>query len=169
MTPEEKSAYEALRFIMPELEKRSLRWVITGGFACYVYGVPRKLTDIDIDIDTSKDTAAFKDLFACVSAHITQPLIHFVDQNNDNYNFEITVAGQLIDICPMAELKVFDRNVAKYVAFYDGFPASEEGDFFGLKLPLLSKELIIKNKEMYVWQRESDVADIAGLRALLPG
>jgi hypothetical protein len=38
MSPEQKGAYDALTFIMPELEKRALRWVITGGFACYVYG-----------------------------------------------------------------------------------------------------------------------------------
>src|SRR5262249_42576612 len=117
--------------------------------------------------DTSKDAGAFKDLLAAMSAHITQPLIHFVDQNNDNYNFEITVAGQLIDICPMAELKVYDRNAAAYVAFYNGFPPTEVGVFFGLRLPLLAKQLIIKNKEMFAWQRESDVTDIAGLRALL--
>jgi hypothetical protein len=64
-------------------------------------------------------------------------------------------------------VKVFDRNVAAYVAFYEGFPATEKGDFFGLELPLLSKELIIKNKQMYVRQRESDLSDIAGLSALL--
>jgi hypothetical protein len=167
MTPEQKGSYDALTFIMPELEKRGLRWLIGGGFACYVYGIPRKLTDIDIDIDTSKDAAAFKDLLATVDPYITQPLIHFVDQNHDNYNFEITVAGQLMDICPMAEVKVFDRNASAHVAFYEGFPATEEGDFFGLKLPLLSKQLIIKGKEMYPWQRETDLSDITGLRALL--
>lgn len=59
MTPEQQKAHEALSFIIPILDKLNLRWCITGGFACYAYGVPRNLTDIDIDIEVSKDDPAF--------------------------------------------------------------------------------------------------------------
>ena len=68
----------------------------------------------------------------------------------------------------MADLKIFDQQAGDYVPFYkDGFPTVEVVNFFGLDLSLLSKRLIIKNKQMLVWQRSSDHADIEGLKALL--
>lgn len=165
MTPEQQKAHEALSFIIPILDKLNLRWCITGGFACYVYGVPRNLTDIDIDIEVSKDDPAFAEFLKLVESRITSPLEHFVDQNYDNYNVEVM---EILDICPMTEMDVFNQEAGKYENFYkDGFPDIETVDFLEFKLPLLSKELIIKNKEMLVWQRESDFSDIAGLKQML--
>lgn len=164
MTPEEKRAVDALNLIIPILEKYKFSWVITGGFACYVYGVKRPITDIDIDVDTSKDSPEFKSLMNDLRESISQPLEHFVDQNYDNYNFETTINGRVIDICPMKEMNVFDKDKNAFVHFYEnGFPSFETKDFFGIKLPILSKELIVKNKEMLVWKRESDLKDIESL------
>lgn len=167
-TEKDKKALAALNLITPLFTKRNFRWCITGGFACYVYGVKREITDIDIDIDTTMDSPEFQYFLKELAPHITQPLEHFVDQNYDNYNFEITVDGQVVDICPMTEMKVFDKSHGAYIPFYEkGFPAIETVVFFGLELPLLSKELVIKNKEMLVWQRKSDLKDIEGLKTLL--
>lgn len=165
MSPEQQKAHEALSFIIPILEMLNLRWCITGGFACYVYGVPRNLTDIDIDIEVSKDDPAFAEFLRLVESRITSPLEHFVDQNYNNYNVEV---AEILDVCPMAEMDIFNKEIGGYENFYkDGFPDIEAVDFLGFKLPLLSKELIIKNKEMLVWQRESDFSDIAGLKKIL--
>ena len=167
-TPEKERAIGALNFVIPILNKYHFRWVVTGGFATLVYGVDRSLTDIDIDINTSRNSPEFKSFLKEVEQFTTQPLEHFVDQNYDNYNVEITYQGQVLDICPMAEMNIFDKSSGKYENFYKGgFPEVEFVDFHGLELPLLSKELIIKNKEMLVWQRESDHRDVAGLRELL--
>lgn len=168
MSPDQKKAYEALSFIIPLFRERNFRWVITGGFACYVYGVKRNLTDVDTDIDTHKDSEGFQNFMTSLDSYISQPLEHFVDQNYDNYNFEVTIEGQIVDICPMAEMKIKNKETDEYEPFYkNGFPKIELVDFFGLTLALLAKELIIKNKEMLVWQRESDKKDIAGLQLLL--
>lgn len=165
MPPEINKALSALKFIIPILEKYNFRWVITGGFAAHVFGVKRPITDIDIDIDTTKDSDDFKKFLNELTPHITQPLEHFVDQNYDNYNFEIAVSGQVIDICPMKELCIYNQTALKYELFYNhGFPAHEIVKWNGLSLPLLAKELIVKNKEMLVWQRESDFKDIQELR-----
>lgn len=165
---ERLKAKEALAFIIPILDKYNFRWVITGGFAAYAYGVPRRLSDIDIDIETSKDEQRFGDFVTELTSYVTQPLEHLVDQNYDNYNFEITYNGQIIDICPMADLKIFYKERDAYEPFYkSGYPKIEEVNFEGIKLPLLAKELVIRNKEMLVWQRDSDNQDVAGLRALM--
>lgn len=161
-------AREALAFITPILEKYHFRWAITGGFAAYAYGVPRELSDIDIDIEISKDDPKFKQFVEELAPYTTQSLEHFVDQNYDNYNFEITYGEQVIDICPMTEMKIFNKEIGGYERFYrDGYPATEQVDFEGIKLPLLAKELVIKNKEMLVWQRDTDRRDIEGLKAFL--
>ena len=94
-------AKSALSFIVPILEKYNFKWVITGGFACYVYGVDRMLTDIDIDIDTSKDSNEFQEFYKELEEYLTQPLENFEDDNYNNFNFELTYNGQIIDICLM--------------------------------------------------------------------
>jgi hypothetical protein len=168
MTIREQQALSALTTIIPVLEKYGFKWVITGGFACYVYGVPRELTDIDIDIDISGADPRFQEFVKELEPYITQPLEHFVDQNYDNYNFALTINEQLVDVCPMKEMKIINTATGKYEPFYDkGFPETETGTFFGMELPLLSRELIIKNKEMLVLKRESDISDIAGLHMLI--
>ncbi len=85
--PERLKAKTALSFIIPLLEKYKFKWVITGGFACYVYGVDRLLTDIDIDIEASKDSQEFQKFYEDVKTFITQPLENFIDENYNNYNF----------------------------------------------------------------------------------
>lgn len=148
MTPEQQKAYDALAYIIPILEKFNFRWCITGGFACYVYGVPRNITDIDIDIEVSKNDPSFQEFLKVIEQNITSPLEHFVDQNYDNYNVGVL---NILDICPMAEMNIFIKEKAEYENFYkDGFPNIEIREFQGFKLPLLSKQLIIKNKEMLV-------------------
>jgi hypothetical protein len=161
-------AKSALSFIVPLLEKYNFRWVITGGFACYAYGVDRMLTDIDIDIDTSKDSNEFQEFYKELKAYITQPLENFVDENYNNYNFELTYDGQIIDICPMHELKIFNQNSNSYEDFYkDGFPKIEVTQFEGFDLPLLSKQAVIENKEMLTIKDEWQQRDIEELRKLL--
>lgn len=167
MREDRQKAKQALQFIIPILEKYGFKWCITGGFAAYAYGVPRNLTDIDIDIDADKDSEEFKSFLKDIESYVTSPFVHWQDQNYDNWNVEATYNGQLIDMCPMNVMLIFDKKTNQYEPFYkDGFPEIEEVDFEGLKLPLLSKRLVIKNKEMLVWQRDSDRRDIDGLRAL---
>lgn len=165
---ERKQASDALGFIIPILEKFNFRWVITSGFACYVYGVDRILTDIDIDIDISKDSAEFQQFLKEVEPCISQPLENFVDANYDNYNFELTYQGQIIDICSMAELKIFDQAQGVYLSFYkNGFPPVEMVEFEGFTLPLLSKRAVIANKEILTDKDEWQERDIRELRKLL--
>ena len=163
---EREKAKAALNFIVPILEKYGFRWVITGGFATLAYGVDRPLTDIDIDIDASKDDPKFQEFVAEVAPHTTQSLEHFVNDFYDNYNMEVTIGGVINDICPMPDLKIRNKETGEYEPFYDGYPEHEIVEFEGLQLPLLSKGLIIENKEM-IMRDEYDARDIAGLKALL--
>ena len=158
----------ALSFVIPLLKKYDFNWVITGGFACYVYGVDRLLTDIDIDIETSKDSQAFCAFYDDLKEFITQPLENFIDENYNNFNFEITYQNQILDICPMEELLIFNKATGTYDKFYkNGFPDIEHVDFERFTLPLLSKQSVIENKEMLTKKDEWQQRDIDGLRELL--
>ncbi len=162
------AAHSALQQVIPLLAQRNFKWVITGGFACYVYGVEREITDIDIDIDTTKDDPKFQSLLTELAPFITQHLLHYVDQNLDNYNFEATLFDVVIDICPMAELKLFSKVSQSYEPAYPkGYPDIKTVSFEGIDLPLLSKEWIIKDKQGLVWQRESDLHGIRALKQLI--
>lgn len=159
---EDQRALKALNFIIPILERYGFRWVITGGFATYMYGVDRPLTDIDASVEEKK----FQKFVEEVAPVTSQPLEHFVSEDYDNYNMELSVDGVILDLCPMAEMNVIDKQTHKPEWFYqDGFPEHEVVDFHGLKLPLLSKKLIIKNKEQ-LQRDEFDRRDIEGLKQL---
>jgi hypothetical protein len=143
---EYKNIKSALDYIIPLLEKHKFQYVITGGFACYVYGVDRLLTDIDIDINTSVDSDEFRRLLEEVKPFITQELINYIDNNYNNFNLELTVSGIVIDICPMDELLSYDSKLNKFTKYYsDGFPEIEQVNYAGYTLPLLSKSSIIEN------------------------
>lgn len=165
---ERQRAKSALAFIIPILEKYHFKWVITGGFACYAYGVDRMLTDIDIDIDTDKDSDTFYNFLEELKPYITQQLENFVDENYNNYNFELSYQGQIIDICPMANLKLFNQDTENYENLYkNGFPVVEETEFEGYTLPLLTKKAVIENKESLAKKDEWQERDIRELRKLL--
>lgn len=164
---ERLKAKTALTFIIPLLEKYKFKWVITGGFACYVYGVDRMLTDIDIDIEATKDSSEFQAFYEDVKTYISQPLENFIDENYNNYNFELTYQNQIIDICPMDELLIFNKETNDFDKFYkNGFPDIEHIDFEGFTLPLLSKQAVIENKEMLTKKDKWQQRDIDELRKL---
>jgi hypothetical protein len=168
MKKERASALKALQFIIPLLEKYKFKWIITGGFATYVYGVNRPITDIDIDIDISKDDPAFKSFLKDIKSITTQKLIHFKNEFYDNYNVEAEVDGQRLDICPAQQLKVINKSSGKYELIYSlfgGFPEPCIVVFQSLQLPLLPKELIIQNKQM-ITRDKWDLRDIEELQKL---
>lgn len=164
---ERLKAKTAISFIIPLLEKYKFKWVITGGFACYAYGVDRLLTDIDIDIEISKDSLEFQKFYEDVKTFVTQPLENFIDENYNNFNFELTYQNQIIDICPMDELLIFNKATGTYDKFYkNSFPEIELIDFEGFTLPILSKHAVIENKEMLTKKDKWQQRDIDELRKL---
>ncbi len=164
---EVESVLSALNFIIPVLERYGFRWVVTGGFATYVYGVDRPLTDIDIDVDLSVHDPEFQRFIEEMKPYMTQPLLHFVDQYYDDYSVELTIAGVVIDICPMREMNIKNNRTGEMVWIYkDGFPLTELVNFHGMRLSLLAKSLLIRDKTTLM-RDEFDQRDIDGLKKLL--
>ncbi len=166
VSPSLEQVINALHLIVPLLEKTGHRWIITGGFACYVYGVDRALSDIDIDVDCAHDDLAFVTLLNDLQDYITQPLMHLHSDDYDNYNVEATYDGVILDMCPGDNLKLFDPATGGYErAYKTGFPIATKITFHGFNLPLLSKDRIITQKQQL--QRPVDAFDIAALQKIL--
>lgn len=163
-----EKALKALKYITPLLDKYKFKWVLTGGFASYIHGAKRSITDIDLDIFASKDDEGFKKFLEEILPYSKDGLEHFQDTNYDNYSIEIDIEGQIIDICPTKELMIFSEKENKFISipFYTKSFKPVIKHFEGLELPLLSIENIIENKDMLKWKRQRDLDDIKKLRNL---
>src|SRR3989344_2348186 len=144
----EKKAITALKYVIPFIEKYGFKWCISGGFACYLYGVNRTIGDIDIDIETDKEDENFKKFVEDVKEFTTYPFQLWVDENYDNWVMEITIENQKLRICSTKNLKLFNKKSDKYDLFYKrGIPKPTIISFNGLKLPISPKEWVLKMKE----------------------
>ena len=160
--PTHAELLKALAFAVPLFDQTGLPWIITGGFACYVYGVERDLSDIDIDLDCGHAHPAFQSLLQTLEPFITMPLTHYTSDRYDNYNAEAVIDNTLFDFCSGDDLKVFDPATGRHELFYAaGFPQPVRVNFHGFNLPLLPPDLIIANKRQLM--RPIDITDIAGL------
>lgn len=167
MTPEER-AYSALRYVTPFLKKRRLKWLISGGFACYLYGVKRPIGDIDIDIEADKDDENFKKIIEDVKEFTKFPFQLWIDKNYDNWVMNVVVSGQVLSICSTKNLKFFNKKSGRYEVFYKkGIPDPEMIGFNDLQIPLLPKSLVIKMKEGLAKKKQIDKNDIVEMKKLI--
>ncbi len=167
MTPEER-VYNALKYITPLLKKHSLRWLISGGFACYLYGIKGPIGDIDIDVEASKDDIKFKLFVKDIKKFTTYPLQLWVDKNYDNWVMEVIVSKQKLSICPIKNLKLFNKTTSKYELFYkNSIPKPKTIIFRDLKLPTSPENWVIKMKERLAKKKQRDKDYIIGMRKLI--
>jgi len=87
----EENVAVALKYIIPFLKKYNFKGCISGGFACYLYGVNRPVDEIHIDIELDKDDKKFKSFIEDVKEFTTYSFQYYKDKNYDHYVMEITV------------------------------------------------------------------------------
>lgn len=167
----QKRAVPALKYIIPFLEKYNFRWCISGGFACYLYGVKRPISDIDIDIDieANKDNTDFKSFIQDVKEFTRFPFQHWitVDKNYDNWVMEVVVNGQVLSICTTENLKLLNK-AGEYELFYkNGIPDPIMVDFEDLKLPLAPKKSVLRMKQALAYKKAVDLIDISGMQKII--
>lgn len=165
-----EKAVAALRYIVPLLKKYNFRWCISGGFACFVYGVKRPIPDIDIDIEADKNDGKFRRFLDDIERFTTLPFQRWItnDKNYDNWVMEVTIQGQVLSICTTKNLKLLNRESGKYELFYKtGIPDPTIVAFEGLKLPLSPKEWVIKMKEALAKKKAIDNSDIRNMQRLV--
>lgn len=132
-------ATEALHWITDILRARGIPYQIAGGLAANVYGSPRPLNDIDIDVPDDHLAEIVPD----VREHIEFGPAHFVDDDWDLQLLTLNYHGQHIDLSGVDTVKVFDKAKGKWVDV-SGDPADAElHAVLGITVPVIKpKELI---------------------------
>lgn len=142
---------EDYKEILQILLNNEVKFLIVGAYAMGAYGYPRATGDFDIWVETSVENS--KKIYKSLS-EFGAPLSDITDKTfvEKGIVFQIGIAPRRIDI-----LTYIDG-----VNFSDAFQAKEEIELENLKLPFISKENLIKNKQ--ATGREKDKLDVKYLK-----
>lgn len=151
---DEKNTEAAFKWIVGLLQKHSIPFQISGGFAARLYGSQRDLNDIDIGIPDDR----FAELLPDVEGYITYGPAQYVDDQWDLKLMSLRYESQNIDIAGRTEIKFFDTSTQSWVPGYRDLLNSEIKEVFGLTVPVIPKEALIAYKKKLM--REVDTLDL---------
>ncbi len=154
---EERNTEAAFRWIVGLLQKHSIPFQISGGFAARLYGSKRELADIDIGIPDDR----FEELMPEVKEYITFGPAHFVDDRWDLKLMSLKYEGQKIDIAGRDAIKFFDMESNAWVPGHRDLVISEIKTVYGIAVPVIPKRSLIAYKRKLM--REVDLEDLEAL------
>lgn len=138
----EEKTKKALIWITDILNKHNISFQISGGFSAKIYGSPRPLNDIDIDIPEY----GFEKIVDEVKEYIVFGPEHYVDEKWDLMLMTLNYFGQEIDIGGSENLKIFDEKNNKWLPFPTDFNKVVYFVVAGIKVPVIPKEDLIEYK-----------------------
>ena len=106
-----KKALEALHWIIGLLEKYEIQYQIAGGFAAKLYGSPRSLNDIDIDIPDN----SFSAILSEITPYIIYGPARYKDGKWDCQLITLNYKGQEIDLTGSDTLKISNKDRTKWI------------------------------------------------------
>ncbi|MEK7586030.1 MAG: MazG-related protein [Patescibacteria group bacterium] len=154
---EEKNTEGAFRWIVGLLQKHSIPFQISGGFAARLYGSKRDLADIDIGIPDDR----FDDLYPEVKQYIIYGPEHYLDDEWDLKLMTLKYENQEIDIAGRDEVKIFDKSKKVWVPAHRDLTVSEDMEVYGIVVPVIPKKSLISYKSKIA--RDVDLEDIRQL------
>jgi len=157
MTDNDKTKV-ALFWISDILEIKKIPFQITGGLAAKIYGSPRPLNDIDIDIPTENIPNILEDLKPYI---IYGPDYHFEDAKFRAPLITLNYNGQEMDITGATNSQMSNREETAWLPYPCDFRRVTHQEVFGRLLPVISREdLIAYKKEMVGEHHFVDVKEI---------
>src|SRR5678815_3654346 len=96
---------DALRWLLPLLDRLGARYHVTGGFAAHLYGARRPVNDIDIDLPR----AAIDRLAPDVAEYITFGPARYRDSTWDIYLLTLRYNGQDIDLTAVEDASLANK------------------------------------------------------------
>jgi hypothetical protein len=136
-----------LREFIELLNALKVRYIVVGGFAVAYHGYPRYTADIDLFLERSPENAQ-----GIVNA-IRQ--FGFGDLGLSSEDF--LQEDQVIQL-GLAPNRIDLLTFLSGVDFQEAWATREQGEIAGLSVPMISKELLIKNKAAS--GRSQDLADL---------
>ena len=154
---EERNTEEAFRWIVGLLNKHSIPFQISGGFAARLYGSNRELADIDIGIPDER----FNELYPEVKEYITFGPAQYLDEEWDLKLMTLKYKNQEIDIAGEDDSKIFDKENHVWISVGRDLSLSNHIEVFGIIVPVIPKDDLIAYKKKLM--REVDIIDLKAL------
>ena len=152
---------EALEWIIGILSDHSIPYQISGGFAAKLYGSPRDLNDIDLDVPD----AALPELLELVRPYVTDDLTHYEDGKWDLNIMTLDYKGQEIDIGGADEVKVSNLERTKFIPIPSDLTRAVNMEVAGLTVKVMPPEDLIAYKQHL--DGDHQVVDIEAVKKYL--
>jgi hypothetical protein len=133
----------ALRWIIGILHRRAIEYQMTGGFAAKLYGSPRELNDIDVDI-CERD---FKTILPDISDYVIDGPAHYNDGKWDGEFITINYRGQRIDIGGIDSLRITNKKRTEWIPYQRSYFDTLQIEVHGMMLKVLSPRKLIEYKK----------------------
>lgn len=131
----------ALEWIVEIFQRHSVPFQISGGCAAKIYGSPRELNDIDIDIPRD----CFERILKDVSPYLTYGPAFFENEKWRLYLMTLNYEGQEIDIGE-ENACVSSVNGKNWISLNTDFSKVEKRMFLGIEVPVMPREKLLEYK-----------------------
>ncbi len=148
------STKEAFNWIIGILRKHNIRFQISGGLAARLYGATRPIADIDIEMSDD----GFDKILSDVKKYVVFGPERYIDETFNVQLLTLNYKDQEIDLSGENGEKIFDKKLGKWADNDVNFSTAVNMKAFGLDVPVISKEALIKYKSLI--QRDVDWSDI---------
>ncbi|MFA5770858.1 MAG: hypothetical protein WC894_05195 [Patescibacteria group bacterium] len=145
---------KALIWITDILKKENIPFEIDGGMAANIYGVKRKLADIDINVPLEH----FNKITLHVKEYITYGPLKYKDDHWDDLMMTLKYSEQDIDICALGDMKYYDSINNQWVDMPSDLSNVVFKEYEGVLVPVIDKETLINYKKAL--NREVDQIDV---------
>jgi hypothetical protein len=139
-----RNTEKSFHWIVSILNKHQVPFVISGGFAAKIYGSPRALNDIDIDIPEKHFDLILKD----IKPYIIYGPSHYLDERWDLQLITLNHKGQEIDLSSGDTLKICDARTGIWQDMPSDFENVEHKKVFGIMVPVIKRDDLINYKSM---------------------
>ncbi len=152
-----KNSPAALKWIVEELERRSIPFALVGGAASNAFGTTRPLNDIDIDVPAACLPALAKEL---------EPFKTFGPERSTSECFDCDVLGflfqgQEIELSGADTFRIKNVVTGEWLPWPTDLSAVERCVFFGLTVPVMNRKALIAYKRLA--GRDTDLMDVVEL------
>lgn len=136
------------------LQKHSIPFQISGGFAAQLYGSQRELNDIDIGIPDD----CLEKLYSDVKEYVVLGPAHYKSKKWDLKLMALMYKNQKIDIAGRDTIKFFSEKENKWIPAHRDLTDGVLMEAYGLSVPVIPKDALIAYKKKL--GREVDLQDI---------
>ena len=133
----------ALVWITNILNSKKIFFQISGGLAAKIYGSPRPLNNIDIDIPEKN----FINIYEDVKPYIIYGPSQYKDGKWDCYLMTLNYFGQEIDICGANNTKITTKDNKVWIKLPTNLKNVNYQEYLGVILPVMPKQKLIEYKK----------------------